>query len=101
MENSRLLNVNKPITLARFLKELSLQRNAEIAQMPIEDVISFKRIPKTIRVYDKIGNTIYDSIDTGNLISDFELFEHLDDEVKKARETDYGILLIEIFLEKN
>ena len=99
MENSRLLNVNKPITLAGFLKELSLQRNAEIDQMSIEEAISFKRIPKSIRIYDKIGNTIYDSIETGNLISDFELFEHLDDEVKKAYETDYGeYLLIEIHI---
>ena len=102
MDNSRLLNVNKPITLARFLKELSLQRNAEIDQISIEDVISFKRIPKIIRIYDSIGNEIYDSIETGNLISDFDMFEHLDDEVKKAYETDYDdYLLIEIFLEKN
>lgn len=98
MENSRLLNVEKHITLARFLKELSLQRIAEIDKKPIEDVISFKRIPKIIRIYDSIGNEIYDSIETGNLISDFDMFEHLDDEVKKARETDYGILLIEIYL---
>lgn len=99
MENSRLLNVNKPITLAKFLKELSLQRNAEIDQMSIEDVISFKRIAKTIRIYDSIGNEIYDSIKTGMMISDFELFEHLDDEVKKAYETDYiDYLLVEIHL---
>lgn len=99
MENTRLLNVNKPITLAGFLKELSLQRDAEIRQMSIEDLISFKRLPKTIMIYDRIGNEIYDSIDTGHLISDFELFEHLDDEVKKAYETDYDeYILIEIFL---
>lgn len=99
MENSKLLNVNKPITLAGFLKELSLQRNAEIDQMSIEDAISFKRIAKTIRIYDNIGNEIYDSLKTGMLISDFELFEHLDDQVKKAYETDYEeYLLIEIFL---
>lgn len=99
MENSKLLNVNKPITLAGFLKELSLQRNAEIDQMSIEDAISFKRIAKTIRIYDNIGNEIYDSLKTGMLISDFELFEHLDDEVKKAYETDYvDYLLVEIFL---
>ena len=99
MENSRLLNVNKPITLAGFLKELSLQRNAEIDKMTIEDVISFKRIPKTIRIYDSIGNEIYDSLATGKLISDFDMFEHLDDEVKKARETDYDeYLLVEIYL---
>lgn len=99
MKNSRLLNVNKPITLAGFLKELSLQRNAEIDQMSIEDAISFKRIAKTIRIYDNIVNEIYDSLKTGMLISDFELFEHLDDEVKKAYETDYvDYLLVEIFL---
>jgi hypothetical protein len=99
MDNTRLLNVNKPITLAKFLKELSLQRIVELRQMPIEDVINFKRKAKTIRIYDKIGNTIYDSIGTGKLISDFELFEHLDDEVKKAYETDYiDYLLVEIFL---
>ena len=99
MENTRLLNVNKPITLAKFLKELSLQRNAEIDQMSIEDAISFKRIAKTIRIYDNIGNEIYDSLKTGMLLSDFELFEHLDDQVKKAYETDYEeYLLIEIFL---
>lgn len=99
MENSRLLNVNKPITLAKFLKELSLQRIVELRQMPIEDVINFKRKAKTIRIYDKIGNTIYDSIGTGKLISDFELFEHLDDEVKKAYETDYDdYLLIEVYI---
>ena len=99
MENSKLLNVNKPITLAKFLKELSLQRNAEIDQMSIEDVISFKRIAKTIRIYDNIGNEIYDSLKTGMMISDFELFEHLDDEVKKAYETDYDeYSLIEIYL---
>lgn len=99
MENSKLLNVNKPITLAKFLKELSLQRCAEIRQMSIEDAISFKRIAKTIRIYDNIGNEIYDSLKTGMLLSDFELFEHLDDQVKKAYETDYEeYLLIEIFL---
>lgn len=99
MDNSRLLNVNKPITLAKFLKELSLQRNAEIDQMSIEDAISFKRIAKTIRIYDNIGNEIYDSLKTGMLLSDFELFEHLEDEVKKARETEYEeYLLIEIHL---
>lgn len=99
MENSKLLTVNKPITLAKFLKELSLQCKDEIKQMPIEDVISFKRIPKTIRIYDNIGNEIYDSLKTGTLISDFELFEHFDDEVKKAYETDYvEYSLIEIFL---
>ena len=99
MDNSRLMNVNKPITLAKFLKELSLQRNAEIKQMSIEELISTKLLSKTIRIYDKIGNTIYDSIETWNLISDFELFEHLDDEVKKAYETDYiDYLLVEIFL---
>lgn len=99
MENSKLLNVNKPITLAKFLKELSLQRNAEIDQMSIEDAISFKRIAKTIRIYDNIGNEIYDSLKTGMLISDFELFEHLDDQVKKAYETDYDdYFLIEIHL---
>lgn len=85
MENSRLLNVNKPITLAKFLKELALERNAEIDQI--------------IRIYDKIGNEIYDSFEVGTLISDFDMFEHLDDEVKKARETDYDdYLLIEIYL---
>lgn len=84
MENSRLLNVNKPITLAKFLKELALERNAEIDQI--------------IRIYDKIGNEIYDSFEVGTLISDFDMFEHLDDEVKKARETDYDdYLLIEIY----
>ena len=99
MDNSRLLNVNKPITLAKFLKELSLQRIVELRQMPIEDVISFKRKAKTIRIYDSIGNEIYDSIETGHLISDFELFEHLDDPVKKAYETDYDdYFLIEIHL---
>ena len=99
MENSRLLNVNKPITLARFLKELSLQRNAEIVKMFNEDLISCKRKAKTISIYDKFGNEIYDSIATGNLISDFELFEHLEDEVKKAYETDYDdYLLIEIHI---
>ena len=99
MDNSRLMNVNKPITLAKFLKELSLQRNAEIKQMSIEELISTKLLSKTIRIYDKIGNTIYDSIDSGHLISDFELFEHLDDPVKKAYETDYDdYFLIEIHL---
>ena len=99
MDNSRLMNVNKPITLAKFLKELSLQRNAEIKQMSIEELISTKLLSKTIRIYDKIGNTIYDSIDSGHLISDFELFEHLEDEVKKAYETDYDdYFLIEIHL---
>lgn len=99
MDNSRLLNINKPITLAKFLKELSLHRNAEIDQMSIEDAISFKRIAKTIRIYDNIGNEIYDSLKTGMMISDFELFEHLDDEVKKAYETDYiDYLLVEIHL---
>lgn len=43
MENSKLLNVIKHITLAQFLKELSLQRNAEIDQMSIGDAINFKR----------------------------------------------------------
>ena len=100
MENSKLLNVNKPITLAKFLKELSLQRNAEIRQIPVEALITKGSLTKkVVRIYDKIGNTIYDSIETGNLISDFELFEHLDDEVKKAYETDYiDYLLVEIFL---
>ena len=90
MDNTRLLNVNKPITLAKFLKELSLQRNADV------------QCKTQIEIYDSIGNEIYDSIATGkgNLISDFELFEHLDDEVKKAYETDYydEYFLIEIFL---
>ena len=54
MDNSRLMNVNKPITLAKFLKELSLQRNAEIKQMSIEELISTKLLSKTIRIYDKI-----------------------------------------------
>lgn len=100
MDNSRLLNVNKPITLARFLKELSLQRIAEIRQMPVEALITKGSLTaKVVRVYDKIGNTIYDSIDTGKLISDFELFEHLEDEVKKAYETDYDdYFLIEIHI---
>ena len=99
MEKSRLLNVNKPITLAKFLKELALERNAEIVKMFKEDLISSKLLPKTIMVYDKFGNTIYDSIDTGTLISDFDMFEHLDDEVKKAYETDYDdYLLIEIHI---
>lgn len=100
MDNSRLLNVNKPITLARFLKELSLQRIAEIRQMPVETLITKGSLTaKVVRVYDKIGNTIYDSIDTGKLISDFELFEHLEDEVKKAYETDYDdYFLIEIHI---
>ena len=76
--------MNKPITLAKFLKELALERNAEIDQI--------------IRIYDKIGNEIYDSFEVGTLISDFDMFEHLDDEVKKARETDYDdYLLIEIY----
>lgn len=99
MENSKLLNVEKHITLAKFLKELSLQRAAEIRQMSIEELISTKLLSKTIRIYDKIGNEIYDSLNTGTLISDFELFSHLDDEVKKAYETDYiDYLLVEIFL---
>lgn len=99
MENTRLLNVNKPITIAGFLKELSLQRNAEIAQIPIEDLINFKRKAKIITIYDRIGNEIYDSDTTGTLISDFELFEHLDDEVKKAYETEHvEYSWIEIFL---
>ena len=102
MDNSRLLNVNKPITLAKFLKELSLQRDAEIRKMSIEELISVKLPKKNIEIYDSFGNEIYDSDLTGNLISDFELFEHLDDQVKKAYETDYGdYLLIEIFLDKN
>ena len=51
------------------------------------------------RIYDSIGNEIYDSIETGHLISDFELFEHLDDPVKKAYETDYDdYFLIEIHI---
>jgi hypothetical protein len=99
MDNSRRLNVDKPITLAKFLKELSLQRVAEIRQMSIEDLISFKRKAKTITIYDRIGNEIYDSDTTGTLISDFELFEHLDDEVKKAYETEHAeYSWIEIFL---
>lgn len=99
MDNTRLLNVNKPITLAKFLKELSLQRIVELRQMSIEDVINFKRKAKTITIYDRIGNEIYDSDTTGTLISDFELFEHLDDEVKKAYETEHvEYSWIEIFL---
>lgn len=88
MEKSRLLNVEKPITLAKFLKELALERNTEIVKMF-----------DTVRIYDNIGNEIYDSFEVGTLISDFEMFAHLDDEVKKARATDYDkYFLIEIFL---
>lgn len=84
------MNVNKPTTLSQFLKELSLQHGADF------------KCKTQIIIYDSIGNEIYDSLETGTLISDFELFEHLDDQVKKAYETDYGeYLLIEIFLEKN
>lgn len=93
MENTRLLNVNKPITLAKFLKELSLQRNAEIL------TTKGSLTKKVVSIYDRFGNEIYDTFATGKLISDFELFEHLDDEVKKAYETDYvDYLVVEIFL---
>ena len=100
MDNTRLLNVNKPITLAKFLKELSLQRNAEIRQMPVEALITKGSLTKkVVSIYDMFGNEIYDTFATGKLISDFELFEHLEDEVKKAYETDYDdYFLIEIHI---
>lgn len=90
----------KPITLAKFLKELALQDSAEISAIPLEELINTKRPSKKIEVTDKTGNAIYDTDLTGNLISDFELFECLDENVKEARKTEDGnTVIFEIFLD--